>query len=276
MATIELGTVYTASWALGVADVLADIDITVTRPDGEELTGVGSVTVGSGAAASTYSATIPTPIPGRYFIRWQRTTTGQQATRTDVLDVWPEDVRMIIGLDDARKGLNYRDANTSDDGLLRIVIASATAVIEDIVGPVVTDTVTQVADGGRTGIALYDRATAITSVTVDGVALNADQYTFDENAGIVYAGGSKSITEFAWGRQNITIVYAVGGQVIAPNVRFATMELVRHLWQIGHQAIRPAGPAAAAADATYSPMGFAVPKRVIELLAPNIRLDTFA
>lgn len=273
MAIVELGTVTTATWARGATGQAATITLTVTRPDGTTLTGVG--TVAEVAATGTYSATVPTPIAGRYLLRWE-STAGDDLTYSDVLDVWPADVRMIVSLDDVRRGLNIAAANTGDDELLRLVSAAATPVIEDIVGTVVAVTKTQKADGGKSGVALYERATEIVSVTVDGVALAADEWVFDENAAIVHAGGTTTPTIFDWGRQNVTIVYKAGTQTIAPNVRFATMELIRHLWQIGHQAQRPGmGPLAAVADMTYTPMGFAVPKRVIELLQADARLDGF-
>lgn len=269
---VDLGTVTTVTWARGVADHAGAITLTVTRPDGDALAGVGTVT----ASGTSYTATVPTPIAGRYFLRWLDTT-GNDLAYTDVLDVWPQDVRLIVSLDDIRKGLSLGTANTADNDLLRLVAASATPIIEDIVGTVVSEQKTQIADGGKSGVALYERATEIVSVTVGGVALAADEYVFDRNASIVYAGGTTSPTVFDWGRQNVTIVYKAGNDTIAPNVRFATMELIRHLWQIGHQAQRPGmGPLAVAADAQYTPMGFAVPKRVIELLQASARVDGFA
>lgn len=271
---VDLGTVATATWARGVASHAATITLTVTRPDGETLSGVGTVTAGN--PTTSYTATVPTPIAGRYFLRWVDTD-GDDVTYTDVLDVWPQDVRMIVSLDDVRKGLNIPAGQTTDNEMLRLVTASATPIIEDIVGTVVQEEKTQVADGGKSGIALYEPASEIVSVTVGGVALTADDYVYDANARIVYAGGTTSPTVFDWGRQNVSIVYKAGAQTIAPNVRFATMELIRHLWQIGHQAQRPAmGPLAVAADTQYTPMGFAVPKRVIELLQSSARMDGFA
>lgn len=271
---VDLGTVHTASWARGIADHAANITLTVTRPDGENLSGVGTVTVST--PVTTYKATVPTPIAGRYFLRWLDTT-GDDLAYTDVLDVWPTDVRFIVSLDDVRQGLNFNSSQQSDNELLRLVTAAATPIIEDIVGTVVAQEKTQVADGGKSGVALYERATEIVSVTVDGAALDPSEYVFDANASIVYAGGTTSPTVFDGGRQNVVIVYKAGQQAIAPNVRFATMELIRHLWQIGHQAQRPGtGPLPVAADAAYTPMGFAVPKRVIELLQPSMRKDGFA
>jgi hypothetical protein len=62
---------------------------------------------------------------------------------------------------------------------------------------------------------------------------------------------------------------------VPQNVRLATRELVRHHWQIGKQGQRPGGGGAPSAEA-WTPSGFAVPRRVIELCGGNARIDGFA
>ena len=67
---------------------------------------------------------------------------------------------------------------------------------------------------------------------------------------------------------------SVGSATIPANVKLAARELVRFWWQQGRQANIPAF--GEAPDTSSVPMGFAVPKRVYELLEPNKRLAGFA
>jgi hypothetical protein len=53
-------------------------------------------------------------------------------------------------------------------------------------------------------------------------------------------------------------------------VRLAAEEQLRFLWQLGQQGNRP-GWGDAADDVEFTPSGFAVPKRVIELCADSLR-----
>lgn len=264
---IDLGTTTTVEWNRGSAATGHSVTLTVTRPDGTTIT----PTVGD--TAGVFSADVPGSLPGRYLLTWLDTTDTVKAT--DTLEVWPADPRFIISGADAVAALGWNAATIEAKGdSLRLYIATATAVIEDIVGAVLIRTVVQTSDGGRTGVALWERPSAITSVVVDGTAW-AD-YVANLNAAIVYA--SKHGAQFPSGRQNIVITYTTGDAEIPPNIQLAARELVRHLWQVGQQV--PAQPSQTG-DYTQQPMGmtpsgFAVPKRVLELCRPNHALPGIA
>lgn len=271
MAGIDLGAAHQVSWVLGTAGLT--VELRVTLPDGTTTSPTVAETSGA------YSATVDTPHAGRYLLSWA-TVGPPAAAYSDILDVWPADPRFLISLQDARQSIQYPGIITGDDAELRLFIAAATPVIEDIVGAVLTRTITQTTNGGKTGVALWERPSTragggVTSVTVNGVALQETGYTVDPDAAIVYCGSSTAPARFAAGRRNVVIVYETGTEVIPPNIRLATSELVRHLWQVGHQGQRPDWSEPAAATG-HTPSGFAVPKRVIELCSASPRLPGIA
>lgn len=263
MTNVDLGTAATSTWATSAPKPAT---LTVTLPD------TTVQTIDGTPVAAGFQASIPTPQAGRYVLRW----TAAGASWADVFDVWPEDPRMLIGVDDARSAVGKLPAARTDD--LRLYIAAATPVIEDIVGAILIRTVTQRCDGGKTGVALWERPDTIQSVTANGEELLLDVgYTLDEGAAILYAGAPDSPGRFPRGRQNISVSYTAGMAQVPPNVQLAARELVRHNWQVSMQGSRPAfGDDPAAEDMARTPTGFAVPRRVIQLCAPNPRLPGIA
>lgn len=262
MPGVDLGAATTVSWALGVNGVT--VVLTVTKPDGSTVTPAPTVTESSGV----YSASVPSSLPGRYLLSWSKDATPDAAF-TDVLNVWPADPRFMLSIADVREYVGLAATDTSADSKLRLFSASATVVIEDIVGAVLVRTVTQKANGGKTGVALWERITesADITVTVDGTVQTEDtDYTIDRNAAIVYAGGPTSPGRFPAGRQNISIEYSVGEDVIPPNLLQAAGELIRHLYQFGHQAVHAEwSDAPSTDDLAETPSGWLVPRRVLQL-----------
>lgn len=183
----------------------------------------------------------------------------------------------LITLEYATSGLQWNGVgqagNTARDADIATYIQAATPVIEDIVGPVLAAPRTLRFDGDVASIVLPDNVTAITVVTENGVATT--DYLFDAQRNIIYAGVT-GLRGFApGGRLNISITYTVGWAIIPPTIQLATRELVRFWYQQGMQSNRPAfgDPSM---DVTYTPQGFAVPKRVMELCAPYRKLGGFA
>lgn len=217
---------------------------------------------------------VPT-MPGRWLVSWISSSPG--GAYTDIVDVWPADPQFIISLDDAKNALAITAPMTpanQDD--LRLYVAAATPIIEDIVGAVVPRTVTQIADGNQWAISLWEKPVTIVRVLEGGLAseILPGDYVVDYNAGIISAGRVYAPRRFMPGFNSVSIQYTVGQQVIPPNIRLATRELVRHMWQLGHQSNRNASQPQMA-DA-WTPSGFAVPRRVIELCSPSERVGGFA
>jgi len=182
----------------------------------------------------------------------------------------------LITLEDARKSLGFAATATANDADVEKYIEAATPVIENITGPVLVKSQTYRFDGGTESVVLPVPFTSVTSVTVSGTATTA--YVADAGAGIITAGTTTAPSVFDWGVQNVVVVVSVGyaddASEVAPNVALATRELVRFWWQQGRQANIPAF--GEAPDSGSVPMGFAVPKRVYELLEPNKRVAGFA
>jgi hypothetical protein len=182
----------------------------------------------------------------------------------------------LITLAQARASI-YGDtiatAPTSNDADIEDYIEAATPVIENIVGKLIAGSHTQTFDGGSGALVLSTRFNAVTSVTESGVVIS--DYFADPDAGIIYAGTTTAGRSFASGNRNIVAVVTVGSATIPANVQLAARELVTHWWRIGRQANRP-GVAQAQSAAPEVSTGFAVPRRVIELLQSDPRLPGFA
>ncbi|MFE4469550.1 hypothetical protein ACFRFH_12115 [Leifsonia sp. NPDC056824] len=183
----------------------------------------------------------------------------------------------LITLEYAAEGLHMRDAGTGSQGDrdadLTTFIQAATPVIEDLIGPVIAANKTLAFDGGTYSIVLPDRANAIVSVTEAGNLLTAGSYFFDPVGSIVYGGNMIYPRLFYPGRLAIVITYSVGYGTVPVTIQLAARELVRFWWQQGMNAQRPAYSDAVE---TAAPMGFAVPKRVVEMLTPYMGTVGFA
>lgn len=162
---------------------------------------------------------------------------------------------------------------TTYDADLESYIEAATPVIENITGPIVERNVTYTVDGGRGAIVLPTPFSALVSIVESGVTVT--DTVADGAAGVIHAGTTVGARCFAGGRQNVTVTVKVGVAYVPANVALAARELIRFWWQQGRQGNRPQF----GNEGTYEPdvpSGFAVPRRVIELLQANSRLPGFA
>lgn len=246
---------------VGGGSATAPVTLTVTEPDGQ--TSTPSVdTSGTQPTAPLTPAT-----PGRHLLAWQDSTGDRFA---DILDVWPSTPRYIISVEDALAAirLSMESAiSTAQANGIEVYIAAATWVIENIVGPVLPTTRTTHADGGRPIVLPHPVSGTVTLTVGGGSAITPTAPDLDGEAGIIY-------TSTPAGRRNVLVEYETGSAVIPENVRLATREEVRFLWQVGQQGPRPIGESA---DTTpWQPEGFAVPRRVIELLQATPRFGGFA
>ena len=265
MSTYELGQ--TLVFTVQVVDdtgAAADLGggnptCTVTRPDGTTTT--ASVTKPSGAGLYWGSLATSNQVG-----RWRGTFTGAGTNSgklpyTDVIDVWPADPRLIISLADAKAELNHTlDIN---DDELRLYIAATTEIVEHLIGAVLVRTETHTDNGGKGSVSLDERATAITSVTVDGVTTT--NYVADLDSGIVYAGSSASPTTFTAGRQNVVVTYTTGASTIPPSVIAGARTIAAHIYASTQQARRGRGRSGDG-DGTTMVMGYSVPNAAIERL----------
>lgn len=258
MPIIDVGSKVDLSWQSTAGNT---VTVSVTFPDGSEANPIVSESSG------TFTASLTASLAGRYLVTW--TDAKDTRNEVDTFEVWPADPRMLVSVEDAIEHLGWRSQDTAQNrDMLRLYIAAATPVIEDIVGAVIKRTMTQYADGGRTGVALWERPDEIISVEVDGTEVT--DYVANKQAAIVYRG--KYGEQFAEGRQVVKITYTTGASQIAPNLQLAVRELVRHLWQVGQQVMEGQPAEYGQRPMGTTPSGFAVPKRVLELCASTYSL----
>ena len=257
MSSVDLGSTHTIEWTTRPDG--ATLTVEVIRPDGTP----GTATVDQ----ATGKATLLADMAGRWRISWG-TDTG--LLYTDVFDVWPEDPRFIISVEDAVEGLSAHRANKGYMDDLRLYIAAATPVIEDITGPMVLSTYTFEANGGSASVVLSWATQEVTQVHVDGVPVT-DWYV---EHSILYAGTRQSSGVFPQGLLTATV--QAGRRSIPPNVRLAARELVRHWVQIGKQGGGGSTVRQDPTDDVFTPSGFAVPRRVVELCTPHEQIGGFA
>lgn len=259
---IDLGTDTTVQWRRGDAGTGHSVTLTLIRPDGT-VTTIPATELGGGE----YEAALTAAQPGRYVLRWHDTVDDEWWT--DTREVWPADPRFLISLDDAAASLRWRPIDIEKNGeMLRLYIAAATEVIEDITGSLLVRSIEQLSDGGRTGVLLWERPVGPVAVEVDGKAYSG--HRVNANAGIVYAA-----TRDGWftdGRQNVKLTYQAGTSDVSPSIQLAARELIRHLWQIGQQAQSSSEPVAQNEATGQTRTGFAVPNRVIQLCSNHYAL----
>lgn len=244
-----VGSTVTLSWS---STGTSDATLAVIAPDGSPST--PSV---NNTASPVHTASLTPERPGLYTLKWA--TMGGELY-VDVLDVWPESPRYLVSSADCQSRLRATTngvprAEVRDS--IQLLIASATWVIEKIAGPQLPESRTYKVSGDRRKrqIVLPNVNVAVTSVTVDGVALAESAYTVDEDAGIVI---SDSLTP---GDVNIAVAYTVGSAVVAPPARTACIELVAHMFGIANY-----GEADINDETSETPSGFLLPRRVTQLL----------
>nr|QOL00328.1 hypothetical protein [uncultured organism] len=258
MSSVDFGATVTVSWTSTASGTAV---LNVTAPDGT--TSAATVTT----VANVHTAPVPATQAGRWFLAWAMSADGEAFT--DMFDAWPADPRFLISVADAQAAIQRTNWSATDLDDLRIYIAAATPVIEDICGPVILKSITQTGWAYKRALLLNSTDVVVSSVEVDGTTLDPSLYTVDADAGVIWSTGRD------FGGTQIVATYTVGvNNVIAPNVRLATREEVRFLWQIGKQSGRPT-PNEAQTAMSYTPSGFAVPKRVVELCNASARLGGF-
>ncbi len=263
MTYVDVGDVATLTGHVRTsAGVLANataVTCTVTQPD----TTTTTVAL-SNTATGTYTGGFTVTQPGRHRVRWVATGANAGAY-PDVFDAFPANPRFLISLADLRDVLNLAADNTTHDDELRLYLAAATVVIEDIDRPYLLDVHTHVCDGGRPAILLPDvNISEVTGVDDDGTTVDPGTYRLDAKSGILLAYPRGA--QLPDGLRNLTVTYTVGAGEVPPNVRMAARELCRHWWQRSQQTNRPAF-GGGDADTVYV-AGYAVPNFVVGMLHP--------
>ena len=263
--------------------------LTITLPDLTTVTPATTGTVGVYATTVPYVATLA----GRYLVDWVATGTNA-CTSSDVFNVDAPDPGFIISLAEARAGIGMGAATTKDEDI-RSLIAAATPIMEDIVGPIMRKTRVETYDGGTSQInLLWSPVVSVTSViesygstyvrtlTAEDTSMFASTgsdaygYTVDLVSGILTRRAVGIAIPFMGGKRNIQVTYVSGRTVIGGNVLRATRLLIRHLWSQEQQSFRPNVLSAPDLPMTVTLSGFAVPRAVVEMCADSTRAPGLA
>jgi len=227
----------------------------ITLPDGTTATPTVSNT-GTGV----YEAAYVTTQSGLHGIVWN----AAGLIFEDAFNVDSTALFAPVSLTDVRSHLNLSGQDVTRDAELTQFLLSATAAIEARVGPLARRPVTEVHNGGVSGILLRQPpALSITSVTENGSTVAGSGYTLSPGGGVVTRVNGYSRSVWTDGFNNVSITYTAGRTSIPADIRQAVLELVRHLWttQRGQQGNRRQ-------DEFIAGQGYSMPNRVLELIAP--------
>jgi hypothetical protein len=214
---------------------------------------------------------------GHYAFAW--TTTGMTAGVSPAgdFDIFDPYEMSVLPLQDAKDALNIAQSNTAYDIEIAVMVASIESTLERITGgPLFTTSITErvkVGHGYRSLVLRQRPVVAVTSITdiASSTALLSTDLDVDTNAGII----RRKLELPFWSRgPYYTVVYTAGwGTVLPAAFNLAARILLAHLWEVQQgPSSRPAmgaGGFDAATQAYHNVgLGFAVPNRVVEILAP--------
>jgi hypothetical protein len=175
----------------------------------------------------------------------------------------------LLTLDDAIETLG--NVTAGRESLLQMYVDAVTPVLEDIVGPIdiktFTETIPGRADSSGRAVLTLSRTPVVTVTSI--VAQRQGMYepdltnlVIDSETGVLLMGNW-----FSWFGP-ITVTYTAGRANPPANLKLAALELLRFWWQVGQQGNRP-GFGDAADSTEWAGASYAVPRRVMELCAPN-------
>ena len=180
----------------------------------------------------------------------------------------------IVTVAEVKTHLNISAGDTSQDGELAGFIESVTDVIEHIVGPVVPRQVVETHDGGSGALVLRrPPVLSVTSAVESGTTLDVAAYTAALDAGVLY----RSSGRWAGTRGAVVVTYQAGRAATPASVKQAAKELVALNFrpqQGGNYSPFDSGADPAAGGQLI--LGFFVPNRVMQMLAPYAQINGFA
>jgi hypothetical protein len=200
--------------------------------------------------------------------------------------------QQLVSVPDVKDYLNIVADDRTHDAKLARFIRAARPIVENITGPIIQAAFDEWHDGGSTFIQVRRRPSSSFATTPVLTLTNVDEYrgpvkfpltvVAEPSLGTTYscmidgigtitrrtAGGG--VTAFYPGPGSVRVRYTAGQSSIPPNVYEATLEAIRVNYQTTQQAGR--GRLTVSDDQDSGPpLGFYLPRRCRELLAPNRR-----
>jgi hypothetical protein len=237
---------YTVKNELGVLANPLSATLAITQPDGTLATGIIVDITPDVTGQLIYDFT-PAQA-GLHSVHWS--TTGPTTAEDDMF-VAERSASLFVSVDETIAHLRASGVITSDadrEQVQWLCLVVCAAVARDVGRTIVRRTVTEVYDGGRLSINLRSTPVAsIISVTENGTLLTAGDYLLNPATGILYRGSTLNSLWFAWGRQNIAVVYVAGLAAInTPEadealrvVRKVALNGVQRSWQESQQSAHP-------------------------------------
>jgi hypothetical protein len=234
--------------------------LVVTNPDASTATPSASSTDGG----ATWTATVSYPQVGWYRLAWTVTGTGNgieyQEVYVSAAPSTSSGERVIVSLERFKRWLRYGTSNADDEKLLDHLVAATEWVEWKIGGPIAPITITERFHTNGWAIVPRKRPlNSVISITPDlGTAIDPSWFIADTELNMI---------RFYWGIRPCwgTLVYVAGLTTVQRLHRNAGMELARHLWLTQNGSVGRGRND----DDIQVPMGFAVPRRVDEMLTPK-------
>lgn len=277
----------------------------LTSTDPVTLTGTMTVVDESNGIVSYQFSSQDTSVPGNYLANIVVTAGSDTMTFPTDGYLWVEvqpnvtsELRQLVGLPDVKDYLNVTSSDHAIDARLLRLIETVRPVVESITGPIIPQQFDEWHDGGQTYVKLrrcpstgYGTSPTLTLLAVSeyngpiewplSIVASPDRgqlysVMLDLALGRVVrrtAGGGEM--GFPIGSQAVHVVYESGQSEIPANVYEGTLELLRVNYQQTMSVGRGSRTRADESD-TGAPLGFFVPRRVRELLAPNRRFPSIA
>lgn len=222
----------------------ATMSVAVFREDGTQYSGLSVV---DDPGAGNYHTDVVLDTAGR--LTWTFTASGAVIGVFHGQDYVRSANTGIISLTEAKRQLNKRLEDTSDDDELLDWIDAITVALEKHTGPIVPRTVIETHSVDRLQASITLRRRPVLSVTSvrefwgpgdirnptvfndAGPSYADDAYLFDASTSSVmrYSGGYQ--TRWPVGYDNVRITYVAGRTPIPQNLRLAAKELLSHVWR---------------------------------------------
>ncbi len=256
----DLGDLATPTLTVSPFDGTTAATLSVTLPDGT--TANPSTSTSDGGA--TWTATVSYTQAGWWRFDWTVTGSGAGVEHQDayVSAATPtsDTERLIVPFEKFKRWIRV-EGLIQDDEVLDVLVAATEWVEWKIEGPIaVTEFTESVHTSGRSIIPSKRPLVSVASITPErsSTALPATAYKADTTNHLIrFSAGSSP----GW----YTLIYSAGLTVVSRMHRYAGVELAKHLWEVQNGTARRGSNAA---DTVPTPFGFAVPRRVDEMLAP--------